>query len=337
MEEQRKGLSLAPLFAKPRPMWVAPAFIASFGDAFIQNTVLEGSSNLAWSYTVMNFALQRMIKNPLVLSDNFGLDYNARVGLSDTLHILQQSAAAFKLMLRMLKTPSESQLLSFLRKLKKLIQGVNKGETLLLPALVERQELIIILERTTDRLFRVTIVNTDAFGGLSFHAASVADSMPEILFRTCMVLNDVPKKNVLDDVFWMALYNMAINIHQGDTVKFYDVLVPFLTGKPLEVSLVESERCSQGQTADPSKISSVDTEKPAEISSFGAWRHPQRSQTAYVRCIFEALYFLLRRRGVTDIQESLVLLKKNTNKQTTRKSAFFFVVVAQVLDNILYN
>jgi hypothetical protein len=33
--KQRKELSLAPLFAKPRPMWLAPAFVGTFGDAFI--------------------------------------------------------------------------------------------------------------------------------------------------------------------------------------------------------------------------------------------------------------------------------------------------------------
>jgi hypothetical protein len=41
VEEQRKGLSLAPLFAKPRPMWFAPAFSAFFGDAFIEKSSLE--------------------------------------------------------------------------------------------------------------------------------------------------------------------------------------------------------------------------------------------------------------------------------------------------------
>jgi hypothetical protein len=61
-----------------------------------------------------------------------------------------------------------------------------------------------------------------------------------------MVLNNINKKCALDDVFWLAVYNMAVHVHPGDTVKFYDVLIPFLTGKPLEVSLVEAERASLG-------------------------------------------------------------------------------------------
>ena len=66
INEQRKGLSLAAVFAKPRPIWDACALVGVFGDAFIENTGFEGSSCLAWSYTVLNLALQRCINQPLV-------------------------------------------------------------------------------------------------------------------------------------------------------------------------------------------------------------------------------------------------------------------------------
>jgi hypothetical protein len=35
VDAQRRGLALAPLFAKPRPVWQTPALIATFGDAFM--------------------------------------------------------------------------------------------------------------------------------------------------------------------------------------------------------------------------------------------------------------------------------------------------------------
>jgi hypothetical protein len=35
VEQQREGLSLASLFAKPRPMWMAQAFYGFYGDAFV--------------------------------------------------------------------------------------------------------------------------------------------------------------------------------------------------------------------------------------------------------------------------------------------------------------
>jgi len=36
VDHQRKSLSLSKLFAKPRPVWLSPALIATFGDAFIE-------------------------------------------------------------------------------------------------------------------------------------------------------------------------------------------------------------------------------------------------------------------------------------------------------------
>ncbi len=141
----------------------------------------------------------------------------------------------------MLKTPNESQLLSFLKKLKKFILSIEVGESLLLPALVEQRELIILLERSNDRIFKAVIVQTDA-ESLKYHAVSPIEHMPHICYRTCLVLKEIPKKNVFDDVFWMALYNMAINYHVGDTDKFYDVLLPFLTGM-LEKSMLYMYVC----------------------------------------------------------------------------------------------
>jgi hypothetical protein len=40
--------------------------------------------------------MQKIIKLPLLLNENFKVSYNARVALSDTLHIMQKSAPIFK-------------------------------------------------------------------------------------------------------------------------------------------------------------------------------------------------------------------------------------------------
>lgn len=69
-------------------------------------------------------------------------------------------------------------------------------------------------------------------------------------------------------------------------LQFYDVLLPFLTGRPLETSLVEAEQAAeQGRQAD-----------------FGDYRSPQRSITAYVRCVFHAIHYMLRGRGCSSLQ-----------------------------------
>lgn len=276
----RKGLSLAPLFAKPRPLWADPVFIATFGDAFIERTQLEGTSSLARSFSVLNFILERLIDQPLLIpptdegpagakddgeQSGPGLGKAARASFSDCLHVMRQSEIVFKMAL---KVKNDSSLLAFLKKLKKLINNVNAGESLLMPVYVEGEELAMLLERTSERYYRVVIIQTDPNGGLRHHAANAAIAMPYIKFRTCMVLNGLPKKNVLDDVFWLALYNMKIHPHRDDRVKFYDVLLPFLTGKPLEVSLIEAENASRGIDHSLDSVSSLQaSSKPAPAAS----------------------------------------------------------------------
>ena len=46
IDTQRRGLALAALFPKPRPVWSTPALVGTFGDAFIEGTGFEGSSCL---------------------------------------------------------------------------------------------------------------------------------------------------------------------------------------------------------------------------------------------------------------------------------------------------
>jgi len=334
-EQQRKGLSLAPLFAKPRPMWTAPAFVGAFGDTFIEKTNLEGTSVLAWSYSVINFSLQQMMKQRAAGGKILeGLPRVARTGLSDVLHVMSSSAEVFKIMTKMLKDPSETQMVSFLRKLRKLLQEVPVGEALLLPALVENNELLLLLNRTTERMFTVVVIQTDAMTGLRNHSAAAAGFAPEIRYRTCMVVRDVPKRNVLDDVFWTALYNLSIHSHQGDIDRFYDILLPFLSGKPLETSLVEAELAATrhtdmlggsagveltpctgpGPAASSSSSKKVLGEKERSMHErelfrrAGDWRVPQRSKTSYVRCIFEALHYLLRSHGLSALQAKQVHL-----------------------------
>ena len=86
------------------------------------------------------------------------------------------------------------------------------------------------------------------------------------------------------------------------------VLLPFVTLKPLEVSLVEAEHAAAAaiEPAQPPPSSPTDGAGAATSSgarctgSFGPWRTPQRASTSYVRCLYHAVNFILtRRRGVS--------------------------------------
>jgi len=141
---------------------------------------IQRSSNPPWPFTVINLALQNLSKQKLLTSENFGFPFSARVHLSDTLHILNQSAVVFKSYLRMLKTPNESQSLSFLKKLKNIFAAISMGDSLLLRLYVESCELMLYLERVNDRVYRAVVIQTDAKMGLMSQAVSASEAFPQI-------------------------------------------------------------------------------------------------------------------------------------------------------------
>jgi uncharacterized membrane protein YgcG len=382
VDEQRRGLSLAPLFAKPRPIWSAPALQGTFGDAYIEHTGFEGQGALAWSYAVLNFALQRTLQQPLL---SVGLTASQRGVVADVLHVFKRSEPIFKLMLKLQLHPNDSQLLSFLRKLGKHLDNLRVGEALLLPAMVGGGDMLLLVEKSTEREFTFVVVQTDPQGGLQYHNASPTVAPPLIMFRSCMVLEGIPKKHALDDVFWLALYRMTLYPDRNgtDIARFYDILIPFLTGKPLQTSLVEVEEQAQkmarealrgdlsssagssgasgsvagtiprppptSRASSPPRRSvaaqnrklfgrsgggggggggggasssgggggsAAEDESPQAANdttaTIGDWRSPQRSDTSYVRCVLEALRYLLRRRGLSPARSTQVTLSLQT-------------------------
>ncbi len=268
-------------------MWSAPALIGTFGDPFIEGTVFEGASCLAWSFQVVNLVFQRMLADQQSVFASAAAQ-PTRAALGDVSHILERSAVGFKDMARLLRHPNNSQLMSYVRKLHQQLAALPEGESLLLPAMVEGYEILLLVERISERSFNLVVINTDPLGGLQHHAVSPAARPGRLMYRTCMVLAGIPKKNMLDDVFWLALYNLTLHSEEGDTDKFYDTLLPFITGKPLESSLVDAENAAATSGA---------------VSASGPWRTPQRAQTQYVRCLYQAINFILtRRRGVSPLR-----------------------------------
>ena len=282
------------------------------------------------------------------LGSNF--DRKDRTIVSDVIHSMQQSVPIFKNMLKLLSKPNASMLQSFLRKLKSFLVEIKSGCTLLVPAVVEREELLIIVERTDDRVFRFVVMQTNPLAGLRHHAVSCQRGLK---YRTCLVLSNVSKKNAFDDVFWMALYDMAIVPTEGDLDKFYDILIPFLTGKPLEASLVEAEnsallseqlldQCTQlaskivenqingdDQLTMDENLNILDkkySEYLKQKSGFGTWRSPQKSQTAYVRCIVESIHYLHTRKGMSEVKVNQVLLALFCDLVSMMKNDLGFVI-----------
>lgn len=304
--EQQRGLSLMRLFPRPRPMWNMPATVFLFGDAFLdgkmshfRDAVFAGL--IEHPFVVINHCLQRMLDSQADLLQGFSSREMSLV--SDVALIFRKSRHLFKYMRKLMRKPSDTALIVFLKKLRTQLRETAVGESHVLPLWVDREEMLVLFTRTAERTCRLVVINTNPECGLKFHAVRYnAQTQPKVKYRTCLVLDDIPAKNALDDVFWMALYQLVLAQKRTrdlfgrteekfeDTRKMYEVLLPFVTGKPLESSLVEAE---QAATA-------------GKLGSFGFWRSPQRSATASVRCTMNVLDFCLRSRGLPKLKSKQV-------------------------------
>jgi len=244
----------------------------------------------------------------------------------------------------------------------------------MLPLIVEGSELLLLLIHKSDKYYDMVVVATDPELALRHHAVNAAAAPCQqtpgtVAFRTCLVVPGIEKKLATDDVFWAAVFNLTSRSMGQDTTgdmhRFYDLLLPFITGKPFEQTLVEVELAAQeanasavpptdtpnldaahagapkpkdsspGEaTTEPTKPEPSSTQAPARATAAGAaeavaaaqaaaaagttaaghppvagaWRLPQRSATAYVRCVLEALHFLLTSRGLSDGEANCVQL-----------------------------
>ena len=130
---------------------------------------------------------------------------------SDAAHVFARSAPLMKGLVRLLRNPGGPQLCAWLRAVKKKLGDMDVGESLLLPLLVEANELLCVVERSSERTFAVVIIATSPTGALKHHAADASrGGGTKVKFRTALVLANVPKKNALCDVFWAATYNLSL-------------------------------------------------------------------------------------------------------------------------------
>lgn len=292
IDEQRRGLVLAQLFPKARPIWLAPTLSALFGDAFIEGSTFEGQSAMPWSFAVFNLAVQTMLADQAGLVSTMSGGSAVRSAVADVLYVMRRSAPCFTMMQRLLKAPNDGQLFWFLRKLKKLLAGLGVGESMLAPAFVGGQEILFLIRRKTTGVFRFVVINTDPERGLKHHEVTANTPGSKLRFRSSMVLDNVPESQALDDVFWMAVYNLSLTSDAADTDRFYDILLPFLTGRSVEESLVEAHSAGEAEQQLG--------------GACGDWRSPQRSNTSYVRCLLEAVNFMLRARDVSSRDSKVV-------------------------------
>ena len=274
-KEEKKmyeSLSLQPLYKRPPPVWLHPAFIAEFGDAFIEGSGLDGGSPSP-AIAMFSLTMSNCLQNQETYFEEF--DHDERQILASVCDVFSSSREFCKKL--ELGSRSGAQFINFIRKhLRTKIESLKEGEKVLIPGSIGNHAIMFILEKDSKETYRFVVINTSPYGGLSYHPVT-ADSPPKFKYKTCIALDDIPESKILDDGFWLMLMKMTIAPTDGDSPeKLYSLILPFLLDKPFEESLA---------------LNSTDTSID--------WRSPQRSSTAFFRCIQEAFHYLCRRKNLS--------------------------------------
>eukprot|EP00478_Filoreta_tenera_P000084 GABV01000084.1.p1 GENE.GABV01000084.1~~GABV01000084.1.p1 ORF type:complete len:285 (-),score=73.45 GABV01000084.1:571-1425(-) len=114
-------LSLSSLYKRPPPMWLDSAFVGEFGDAFVENTGLEGGS-IYGGIRVFSLVFSRTIDEQRAWLNGFSeRDHKRAEKISEVIEASVEVGRKF-----MLGRRSPAQLASFLRGLSNNLQTLNQ-------------------------------------------------------------------------------------------------------------------------------------------------------------------------------------------------------------------
>ena len=287
VDELRGRLSLA----EHLPRGAAPHLVRAAGHgaprraggARVPLLETSGSHGFIWEHRVFMLCIDKVLADgDSVLGD---LAYQARVSASDALLVLQGSAPLFGTYSRLVRFGSEPGLPAPLYPHAR-EEGAHAGARAVHARALLRQR----------RHHRPDPPPHHA-AALPRHAAlhrrvrgAVLPRVPRrgrgcrILYKTALVLDGVPRRNVLDSTFWTALYLFGGNLRPQQVpdstalrLQLYEILVPFLTGKPLDESLLDA----------------------ADVAS---WKPPTVGITPLSTCLLEALHFLMREASAAEAE-----------------------------------
>jgi len=141
LEKLYAALTLQPLYKRPPPVWMHPCVLAEFGDAFLENTGLEGG-NHATTAAVYYMTMQRMLGEcgPMYLD---GFDHSAKQAMNALCQCMQD----FKELARKFAlVENSSQLVGFIKRFKRRLESLKEGEYVLVPSTINGQMLLFIVE-----------------------------------------------------------------------------------------------------------------------------------------------------------------------------------------------
>lgn len=277
-------LSLQPLYARPPPIWLHPAFAAEFADPFIADTPFEGAL-MHISLEVITLVLDAMLRDS---ATEAALSHAARSALNmanthlkDTRKLAHKLAAASR---------GQGQELSYFHAVSKAFGELDPGGVVLLPWDGESPILLVIRRGAmpNHNTCTFTIVNPSITAS-EFHSAQATSSC-KIKFQTFLELGNIAFEKLADEAWWAMLwYGMQVDPDEVVTGKFkrgplqilYEVLLPALTGHSLERAMAKWESDVIEAGFEPLPASTL-----------------RRSDSGHYGCCKHALKYLLLSAGL---------------------------------------
>ena len=278
-------LSLQPLYARPPPVWMHPAFAAEFGDAFIAGTGLE-KGTMHVSLEVVVLALQQMCREGGAAAKDTILAHADCAALNATLSALGEGQRlAHKLAHA---SAHEGQQRMYLSRVRASLAALEPGGLLPIPCSVGGEPVFLLVHRGAGcddaQRCTLTVVSCDPEGGtLAYHRCSAAP--PKIRYETCLELRAVPLARLLDEALWTVIW-FAGSAQQDAKLSpaqiFYQLVLSFLAEDSLEQATLKA-----------------DALRKADCDDALPYRTPRRSRSAHYGVVRHALNYMLFVHGVS--------------------------------------
>jgi thiol-disulfide isomerase/thioredoxin len=274
----------------PPPLWRWPGFCAQFADPYLEGTDMEGG-RVQTSLRLVDEMLSRLVDGNSPNKALLTLWSEARGGTIN--YVREKIGPCMELAMAQQKIEEPAQLGQFVNFVMGKILGVEEGDMLLLPGgwfdgSSTNAYVLHVLERTSVDTFSLVtcnpgdVVERPGVGrrenvGIAHHPSFVGHA-PKMKYQTCLRLDNIPQDRIADPAFLAMLFNLRKETGDESHMAqiLYDVLLPWLVGKPLMLAL-------QQQDPDPC----------------AEFRTIQRSKSSGYFCVIEAVRYVLRRRGIS--------------------------------------
>lgn len=266
-------------------VWRSGAFAGQFGDAFIQDTDLEGGQvapSIEYLSEICETHLLATRRTELTMFND-----KEMVLLHTIIADLKQAAQRDRILdgIRAKRGQSGLDNATFAKLLQSFVTelaSLAPGQRLVVSGGWSGESgghaIMHCVERENDGTYAIVTFNTGEGVG---HHPSMKEAYPKEKSKCAMRFTGITPKRMLDPSIWYLFFNIKVTGKKENVpAMIYDVVLPFLNnGQPI------------GESVD------------RDLDTSGWWESQQLAGTCYYRCILCSIRYLMKKDGFTQTQQ----------------------------------